>query len=128
MNTTQTKSMPIILIAMLLIAVATVVALPRLDDLPMTRHAQTSHVGQKVDALKMKKIITNGNCKDMKVYKCDYDDTFKVMCNLGPDLRGGLLIGATVHQVITGYSGRTDYWDGVLSRCSVEDDLPFALP
>ena len=80
-------------------------------DLPLTRHAQTSHASQKWNAVTINEYMRTSGCQ-VKEYLCP-NGTIKVRYCQNPDnpeLSLGLFVGAEIEQIISGFTGRESYW------------------
>ena len=120
-NNPQAK---LILILLVIIALAVAVG-----TLPLTEHAETKHVDETVNAASLAASVSAGTCRDMKVYVCPEESTIKILCKVGKDTVGGLVIGTNLdgsHQIITGYAARRSYWENNVNGCN-ETGSFFAL-
>ena len=75
-------------------------------DLPLTRHAQTSHVGQTWRAETIQEYMKSCTPNE---YICPNGVRVK-WCEIKPGLSIGLFVGEQVKQVISGFAARTEYW------------------
>jgi len=106
-------------VAIALVAIA-LIALGAVATLPLTDHAQTKHQDEKVNATSLVALVTAGTCRDMQVYDCPDDATIKILCKVGNNVVGGLVIGTKFdgsHHIITGYGGRPAYWQNNVNNC-----------
>lgn len=104
----------------LLLIIAFVLFAIAVGTLPFTKHAETSHADEKINASSMVALVTAGACRDMQVYDCPDDATIKILCKVGNNVVGGLVIGVNAdgtHHVITGYAGRGAYWNNKVDGC-----------
>ena len=84
-------------------------------DAPLTKHAEESHAEEAWNATKVKDYFDAKGCKPSSYY-CASEDTDVYYC-VSPDDPAkaiGLIIGHTVRQIITGYTGPLEYWQ---NRC-----------
>ena len=88
-------------------------AVDALNSLPLTRHAQEAHKGQTWTAESIREHMVTGKCVPNEYY-CEGNDTQVDYCEIKPGLSIGLVIGAKVEQIITGFAAPTDYWQ---DRC-----------
>jgi hypothetical protein len=117
-------------ILIFLAAVAVIIALFALDAIPLTSHAQQSHQHEKINASAIVAAITAGSCRNIEVYFCEDEGTTKVLCKMGNNLWGGLIIGSNYRgeeTVITGYGARYSYWKNNVDGCSFMGG-PLAVP
>ena len=104
----------------LLLIIAIVLFAIAVGTLPFTKHADNSHADEKINASSMVAMVTAGTCRDMRVYNCPDDATIKILCKVGNNVVGGLVIGVNAdgtHHVITGYAGRQKYWNNKVDGC-----------
>ncbi|MHC4748340.1 MAG: hypothetical protein ACYTFW_00565 [Planctomycetota bacterium] len=126
MGTKVYKTSPIdgVGVAALIILVASVLATLiaiAVGGIPLTKHAETSHVDDKINATTLAALVVGGTCKDMKVYDCPEDATIKILCKVGRNTVGGLIIGIRAdgtRQIITGYAARPEYWYNNVKGCT----------
>jgi len=81
--------------------------------IPLTDHASQAHAGQAWDADSIYEYMRGGNCKPT-VYACPSQDVVVYYCDMGDNKSIGLVIGATIRQIITGLMARTSWW---MDRC-----------
>ncbi len=110
------------LLAALITALVGLMAVPGIADLPAlprSGHAGTAHDGQKWDAASIATTMNNGGCGNVDVYLCSAEDTLVYVCKSPSNPKNllGLRVGATQHQVITGFSGSIPYWTKKVSGC-----------
>jgi hypothetical protein len=86
----------------------------RYGELPFSKHALTAHANQKWNALSIAEYFDSGGCIP-KEYTCAAQDFKVAYCELNDNKSIGLIIGATVKQVITGFLANTTFW---ANRCS----------
>lgn len=86
---------------------STLKSFTRFSDVPLTNHAQQSHIEQSWNAVTIAEYFDAGNCSPNS---CDVGDTKLVFCDYDekPGYSLMLVIGKTVEQVITGYIIETD--------------------
>jgi len=75
-------------------------------DLPLTRHAQTSHAGQTWNATTIQEYMHKCTPNE---YICPNGVRVK-WCEIKPGLSIGLFVGEQMKQVISGFAARTEYW------------------
>lgn len=80
-------------------------------DVPMTQHAATSHAKQTWNATTIRQRIASGQCRPHE-YLCADQEVRIVWCVLdnNPNLAVGLVIGATIEQIITGFAAPVETW------------------
>lgn len=110
----------------LFLLIAAVLAAVAVGALPLTDHATTSHADEPVNASSLAALVSIGMCRDMKVYDCPEEATIKILCKVGKNVVGGLVIGIRAdgtQQIITGYAARSSYWESNTSRCREIDGV-----
>lgn len=93
-------------------------------DMPMSRHATTSHANDKWNAENISATMNNGGCGPISVYVCPNDKVI-MTCTSPSDPRKllGLVTGHTDRQIITGYTSRIRHWDKKTSKCTYTGSL-----
>jgi hypothetical protein len=104
--------------------------IPSIADIPFTQHALNKHIRDSTNAVDLVNRVNTGNCKDMRVYVCPEDYTVIILCRLGNNKVGGLVIGVLGNPVVvTGYPASSRYWVKKTDTCLPPgSNLPFALP
>ena len=129
----------VFLIAVILLALAVVLwpvisdVLGDVETIPMTQHAEQSHRNEAVNATALVEMSASGNCWEMEIYDCPADATTKVLCKVGGNTWGGLIIGLLddgTSEIITGYAARYSYWRKIVDEdgCTASGGSGFALP
>ena len=88
-----------------------------LDDfygsLPLTEHALDGHQDEKWNAASIQSYFSYGNCSPQK-YVCSAYDLEVHYCVMNDKKAIGLIVGAKIRQIVTGFMGTIDYWK---NRC-----------
>ena len=99
-------------------------------DLPFTKHAETSHQEQSINAASLVTMIEAGLCHNLEVYDCPDNATIVILCKIKNNVVGGLVLGINLDgtkHIITGYPARPSYWRNNVSGCRYMGGT-FALP
>ncbi len=82
-----------------------------LPDLPLSRHAQETHLNQAYNAPILVKLFTRKECRPIYVYFCPEQKKVELMCELKPGFTGGVIVGyESSPAIVTGYAQRTNGW------------------
>lgn len=112
------SSAPIVMMLLVVLALLIGLMFSAVGDIPLTNHAKTGHVGEAFTAEKIQQDMAAGKCTP-RGYMCKKLDTRILYCTDHPELAPGraigLVIGATVEQVLTGFEGSVGYWQ---NRCN----------
>ena len=104
----------------IILFIAVILAALALVDLPLTIHAETKHVDEKVNAASLITMITAGACRDMEVFDCPNNATTVILCKIKNNIVGGLVLGTSLdgtQHIITGFAARPKYWKNNVSGC-----------
>lgn len=114
------------LVAICLIALATLLAAIMLDQLPLSQHAVEEQHALDADTIRFQ--MQTGMCRPLKAYYCDQPGNkhYKVICPLGGAVWAGLIIGVEGQtMIVTGYPATKAYWDKAIIRDGcVDSSLP----
>ena len=90
-------------------------ALDEIDygSLPLTEHALDGHQDEKWNAASIQSYFSYGNCSPQK-YVCSAYDLEVHYCVMNDKKAIGLIVGAKIRQIVTGFMGTIDYWK---NRC-----------